>query len=72
MPKWDKDAWVAKLSDEQKELLKLEIETLHESWLQHLKDEVTSTSFLSLKKYLKKEKETGKTVYPPLEDVYSW
>ena len=35
--KFDKEAWMAKLKPEQKELLKLEIETLHESWLAALK-----------------------------------
>ena len=70
--KFDKDAWVAKLSDEHKELLKLEIDTLHESWLGALKDEVTSESFLNLKRFLKKEGESGTKIFPPLEDVYSW
>ena len=70
--KFDKEAWLAKLSDEQKGLLKLEIETLHESWLGILKDEVTSKEFLDLKRFLKKEVETGKKVFPPSEDVYSW
>ena len=70
--KFDKDAWIAKLTDEQKELLKLEIETLHESWLGVLKDEVTSEEFLSLKKFLKREVESGQKVFPPSEDVYSW
>lgn len=70
--KFDKDAWLAKLTDEQKELLKLEIETLHESWLAHLKDEVVTKEFLDLKRFLRKEKEDGKTIFPPLEDVYSW
>ncbi|KAK4923515.1 hypothetical protein LTR28_012496 [Elasticomyces elasticus] len=69
---FDKDAWVQKLTEEQKELLKLEIETLHESWLAHLKDEVTSKHFLDLKRFLKKELETGTKVFPPMEDVYSW
>lgn len=71
-PKFDKEAWVSKLSDEQKQLLKLEIMTLHESWLAVLKDEITSPSFLELKRFLKKEVETGKQVFPPSEDVYSW
>lgn len=71
-PNFDKEAWIAKLSDEQKQLLKLEIETLHESWLAVLKDEVTSKEFLDLKRFLKKEVETGKKVFPPSEDVYSW
>ncbi|KAK4549167.1 hypothetical protein LTR36_007625 [Oleoguttula mirabilis] len=70
--KFDKDAWVAKLTPEQKELLKLEIETLHESWLAALKDEVVSKDFLDLKRFLKKELEAGKKVFPPSEDVYSW
>nr|POE64876.1 uracil-dna glycosylase [Quercus suber] len=69
---FDKDAWVAKLSDEQKDLLKLEIETLHESWLGVLKDEVVSKEFLDLKKFLNKEAETGQKVFPPREDIYSW
>ncbi len=46
-PKFDKAKWVAGLTSEQKELLKLEIDTLHESWLVHLKDEITSESFSS-------------------------
>ncbi|KAF2084571.1 uracil-DNA glycosylase [Saccharata proteae CBS 121410] len=70
--KFDKEAWVAKLSDEQKQLLKLEIESLHESWLAHLKDEVTTKEFLDLKRFLQKEIESGKKVFPPSEDVYSW
>lgn len=70
--KFDKDAWVAKLTDEQKELLKLEIDTLHESWLPHLKDVLLSPTFLDLKRFLKKELASGKAVYPPMKDVYSW
>jgi uracil-DNA glycosylase len=70
--KFDKDAWVAKLTDEQKELLQLEIDTLHESWLAHLKDEIKTPEFLNLKRFLQKEIASGKKVFPPLEDVYSW
>ncbi|MCJ1229169.1 uracil DNA glycosylase [Toensbergia leucococca] len=70
--KFDKEKWVEKLTDEQKLLLKLEIETLHESWLAHLKDEVLSKEFLDLKRFLKKEGEEGRQIFPPLEDVYSW
>ncbi|KAF2466745.1 uracil-DNA glycosylase [Lindgomyces ingoldianus] len=70
--KFDKDAWVEKLTDEQKDLLKLEIDTLHESWLLHLKDVLVSPQFLELKRFLKKELASGKTVYPPMKDVYSW
>lgn len=70
--KFDKEAWVAKLTQEQKELLALEINTLHESWLSVLKDEITTREFLDLKKFLKKEVESGKKVFPPSADVYSW
>jgi uracil-DNA glycosylase len=70
--KFDKEAWVAKLTDEQKQLLKLEIDTLHESWLGHLKDELTKPEFLELKRFLKREAESGKTIFPPSGDVYSW
>jgi len=70
--KFDKEKWVATLTPEQKDLLKLEIETLHESWLKELKDEVISKEFLELKRYLKKEQEAGKKIFPPMADVYSW
>ena len=70
--KFDKSKWLEKLTEEQKELLKLEIETLHESWLAQLKDEVTSKEFLELKRFLKKEIDSGKKIFPPMEDVYSW
>jgi uracil-DNA glycosylase len=70
--KFDKEAWLAKLSAEHKELLKLEIDTLDESWLGALKDDITSSSFLDLKRFLKKELDSGQKVFPPLEDVYSW
>ena len=70
--KFDKEKWLAKLTNEQKELLQLEIRTLHESWLKELKDEVTSKEFLELKRFLQREKESGKKIFPPMEDVYSW
>jgi uracil-DNA glycosylase len=70
--KFDKEKWVATLTPEQKDLLKLEIETLHESWLKELKDEVVSREFLELKRFLKREQEAGKKIFPPMEDVYSW
>ncbi|KAM4058430.1 uracil DNA glycosylase superfamily protein [Hirsutella rhossiliensis] len=70
--KFDKQAWMAGLTPEQKELLQLEIETLDESWLAHLKDEVTSREFLELKRFLDKETAAGKKWFPPKGDVYSW
>lgn len=71
-PKFDKEKWVAGLTDEQKELLKLEIESLDESWLAHLKDDITTTEFLGLKRFLKAETQAKKKWFPPAEDVYSW
>jgi uracil-DNA glycosylase len=70
--KFNKAAWVEKLTDEQKELLKLEIDTLHESWLAHLKDELVTKEFLDLKRFLKQEEQAGKKIFPPKEDIYSW
>lgn len=70
--KWDKEKWVAGLSAEQKDLLKLEIDTLDPTWLAHLKDEIVTPGFLGLKRFLKKEIDSGKTVFPPMEEVYSW
>lgn len=67
--KFDKAKWASKLSAEQKELLSMEIETLHESWLNALKEELVSPSFLALKRFLAAEKGD---IYPPREDVYSW
>jgi uracil-DNA glycosylase len=72
MSNFDKAKWVAKLTPEQKTLLKLEIDTLDESWLAHLKDEIVAPGFLDLKRFLKAEIESGKKVFPPMEEVYSW
>ena len=71
-PKFDKAKWVEKLTPEQKDLLTLEIETLHESWLAQLKDEILSKEFLALKRFLKSEHDAGKKIFPPAPDVYSW
>ncbi|KAK3175106.1 hypothetical protein OEA41_002352 [Lepraria neglecta] len=71
-PKFDKATWVEKLTPEQKDLLALEIQSLDESWLAQLKDDVVSKEFLDLKRFLKKEHEAGKKIFPPAADVYSW
>lgn len=70
--KFNKEKWVASLTEEQKDLLKLEIDTLHESWLAVLKDEIVSKEFLDLKRFLKQEWEGDVKIFPPKEDVYAW
>ena len=70
--KFDKAAWAAKLTAEQRELLQLELDTLDESWLAHLHEALLAKSFLELKRFLRGEMAAGKTVYPPLGDVYAW
>lgn len=70
--KFDKEKWASKLPDEHKALLKLEVDTMDESWLGALKDELITPEFLSLKRFLKGEKDGGKTIYPPEGDIYSW
>jgi uracil-DNA glycosylase len=71
-PKFNKEKWVEGLKPEQKQLLKLEIDTLDETWLSSLKETLITKEFLELKKFLKSEIDAGKKVFPPAEDVYSW
>ncbi|KLU88169.1 uracil-DNA glycosylase [Magnaporthiopsis poae ATCC 64411] len=70
--KFNKKEWVKSLTDEQKELLKLEIDTLDESWLALLQDEIKAPYFLNLKRFLNREAAANKTVFPPRQDIYSW
>lgn len=70
--KFDKESWINSLTPEQKELLQLEIDTLDDSWLAVLYPELTKDYFISLKKFLKEEKDKGKTIFPPEKDIYSW
>jgi len=53
-------------------LLKLELETMHVSWLAELKDVLVSEKFLSLKKFLEEEKKAKRIIYPAEGDIYSW
>ncbi|KAI5305686.1 hypothetical protein KEM56_003651 [Ascosphaera pollenicola] len=70
--KFNKDEWIASLTPEQTDLLKLEIETLDPEWMAALKDQLVTKEFLDLKKFLKQEINSGAKVFPPAEDVYSW
>jgi len=69
--KFDKDKWVSGLSDEQRKLLKLEIDTLDSSWLAHLREDIVQKDFLELKRFLQREIDSGNKVFPPLQEVYS-
>lgn len=60
------------MTEEQKTLLQLEIDTLDVSWLKELQDEVLTKEFLDLKRFLKREVDAGKVIFPKMEDVYAW
>ncbi|KAK6459656.1 uracil-DNA glycosylase [Scheffersomyces xylosifermentans] len=65
-----KDEWLASLTAEQKQLLDLEISTLHISWLAALHKELTKPYFLNLKRFLATQR--GVKVFPPEDQIYSW
>lgn len=69
---FDTQKWALSLAPETRELLDLEIRTLHESWLALLHKEITKPYFLQLKRFLQAQKKALKTVFPPEEDIYSW
>ncbi|CEG68554.1 Putative Uracil-DNA glycosylase [Rhizopus microsporus] len=54
------------------ELLDLEIRTMNKEWLKVLAPEMVKPYFLKLKRYLKDQIAAKKTIFPPLEQVYSW
>ncbi|SJL00071.1 related to Uracil-DNA glycosylase [Armillaria ostoyae] len=67
------------MTDEQRDLLRLECEVMGKSWLKLLKDEIKKPYFLSLKRFLWEEGVRGihdtplpLKVYPPPKDIYSW
>lgn len=75
--KFDKQKWITSLSGDHKELLKLEIDTMEESWLGALKEMLVSQKFLDLKRFLRDEwaaerNGKGPKIFPKMEDVYSW
>ncbi|KAK0941742.1 uracil DNA glycosylase [Friedmanniomyces endolithicus] len=68
---FNKAAWLSTLTPSTRDLLSLEISTLDETWLAALHTDLTTPSFLSLKRFLQSETSTKK-VFPPPEDVYAW
>ncbi len=69
---FNKQEWINNLSPENKTLLKLEIETIDDSWFQVLSKEFTKPYFLNLKKFLKTEFKGKTPIFPPSNDIYSW
>lgn len=67
---FNKAAWIGTLTPEEKQLLSLEINTLHITWLTFLHKELTKPYFIKLKKFLRAQ--AGKTVFPPPGRIYSW
>ncbi|KAF9985864.1 hypothetical protein BGZ65_009596 [Modicella reniformis] len=60
------------LSDEKKELLQLEQDTMDATWLRALQSEFTKPYFIEVKKFLKQEEVNGQKIFPPKPDIYSW
>lgn len=60
------------VDEETLELLDLEIRTMHYEWLKVLAPELTKPYFLKLKRFLKAEQAAKKTIFPPLDQIYSW
>lgn len=61
------------LSDLQRKMLSLEIDTLEDTWFEKLSSEFKKPYFLGIKSFLANEKTVKKaTIFPPEEDVYSW
>lgn len=69
--KFNKQAWVESLTPKQRELLDLEINTLHITWLAALHKTLTKPYFLKLKDFVIAEQQK-KTIFPPKEQIYSW
>ncbi|KAK0289050.1 uracil DNA glycosylase [Friedmanniomyces endolithicus] len=68
---FNKATWLSTLPPSTLDLLSLEITTLDETWLAALHTDLTTPSFLALKRFLQSETSTKK-VFPPPEDVYAW
>lgn len=68
--KFDKEAWVASLTPELRDILQLEIDHLHITWLTFLHKELTKPYFVNLKLFLKSQQ--NKTIFPPKHQIYSW
>ncbi|KAI8378674.1 uracil-DNA glycosylase-like protein [Choanephora cucurbitarum] len=68
----DPKALFKDVDEETLELLDLEIRTMNYDWLKVLAPELVKPYFLKLKRYLKAELAAKKTIFPPLDQIYSW
>ncbi|KAI5959175.1 UNG1 [Candida pseudojiufengensis] len=68
---FNKSNWINSLTEEQKSLLQLEINTLNITWLALIHKELTKPYFLNLKSFLKSQSST-KTIFPKTQNIYSW
>lgn len=60
------------LTLEEKALYSLEIAQIPECWFRYLRSELSKPYFARLKQFLADERQKGKTIFPPDEDIYSW
>ena len=68
-----KNRYVNMLTEKQRTLLKLEIDTMDPSWFVKLSTEFAQPYFIKLKEFLQEESQTRKqTIFPPAKDIYSW
>lgn len=64
--------FVNKLTNTQKDMLQLEIDTMDPSWFNHVSEELTKPYFLAIKAFLRSEATKKATIFPPEKDIYSW
>lgn len=67
---FNKQEWINSLTEEEKDLLELEIKHLHITWLVFLHKSLTRPYFIKLKKFLKSQ--ASKVIFPPSDQIYSW
>lgn len=64
--------FVNKLTNTQRGMLQLEIDTMDASWLNQVSEELTKPYFLAIKAFLRSEATKKVTIFPPEKDIYSW
>lgn len=67
-----RDKLVSRLTDDDRALLRTELEFLNFSWLRHLFPELTKPYFRQLKKFLQQETNCGYQIFPPESQIYYW